>query len=140
MDSRERLLCRRILVVEDEPLIGMAIETALADTRAQVVWTQTDRSAYQILGAQGARFDPLIADINLREGTTGYDVARFARRVDPGLSVIYISGERPDALGAFGVDGAVYLTKPFREAALVSTAAGLIRAQSSIDCPMPRPV
>ena len=67
----------RVLLVEDEPLIGMSIEDALARAGASVRLARTDREAYAMLEQAVSRVDLLITDINLREGTTGYDVARF---------------------------------------------------------------
>ena len=59
-------------------------------------------------------FACMIVDVNLGAGTTGYDVARFARRIDPQLPVLYVSGQTSDAsVQANGVVGALFLAKPF---------------------------
>lgn len=58
--------------------------------------------------------------MNLGAGTTGYDVARFARQLLPEVAVVYISGEvAPTSFKAFGVRGSAFLPKPFTPAELV---------------------
>jgi DNA-binding response OmpR family regulator len=59
-------------------------------------------------------------DVNLGRGTTGFDVARFARQVIPDLSVIYITGEASaGSFMAFGVPESDYIQKPFAPGELV---------------------
>lgn len=127
----------RILLVEDEPLIGMLIEVCLDEQGAEVLWAQTDRQAYEILEAS-ARLDLLITDINLREGTTGFDVSRFARRLNGELPVIYLSGDTPGSIEMFGVEGAEFLMKPVTEAKLLAAASALLAAADAGAAPMPR--
>src|SRR3954471_22164626 len=102
----------RVLLVEDEPLIGMSVAEALRDVGADVILTDTDRAAYAALDENRGGFSILIADINLREGTTGYDVSRFARRLNPALPIVYLSGGPPESIMAFGVPGAEFVSKP----------------------------
>lgn len=60
------------------------------------------------------------AHIPVGPEATGFDVARFARRVIPDLFVIYMSGATTNAsLDAFGVPGGEFLQKPFRPQALL---------------------
>jgi CheY-like chemotaxis protein len=127
----------RILLVEDEPLIGMIIQVFLEEQGAQVFWAQTDRHAYEILESS-AKLDLLITDINLREGTTGFDVSRFARRLNGSLPVIYLSGDAPGSIASFGVDGAEFLLKPVTETKLLVAASALLAPAGAGDAPMPR--
>lgn len=127
----------RILLVEDEPLIGMIVQACLEEEGAEVFWAQTDRHAYEILETS-SRLDLLITDINLREGTTGFDVSRFARRLNDSLPVIYLSGDAPGSLDSFGVDGAEFLLKPVTEAKLLSAAAALLPIAEGEGVRMPR--
>jgi DNA-binding response OmpR family regulator len=118
----------RVLLVEDEPLIGMSIEDALARAGAAVHLARTDRDAYAALEETAAGTDLLITDINLREGTTGYDVARFARRLNPALGVLYLSGGSPESAMSFGVDGAEFIAKPVTESSLISNVERMTQA------------
>jgi CheY-like chemotaxis protein len=54
----------------------------------------------------------LVADINLGKGTTGFDVARRARQLNPDIKVIYITGQAAQ-VGKFGVEDAEMFPKPF---------------------------
>jgi DNA-binding response OmpR family regulator len=125
----------RVLLVEDEPLIGMSIEDALARAGAGVRLARTDQEAYAAL--EQASIDLLITDINLREGTTGFDVARFGRRLNAALGVLYLSGGSPESAISFGVDGAEFLAKPVTEPKLIATAERMIGRAQPIACPPP---
>lgn len=120
-----------ILLVEDEPLIGMIVQTCLEEQGASVLWSTTDRGAYEAIERDGRGLDLLITDINLREGTTGFDVARRARASNPAMRVIYLSGEVGSDL-PFGVDGALFLTKPVSEQRLIEAVMGLTEPQAAL--------
>jgi len=111
-----------ILLVEDEPLIGTLISEWLAENGAEARWVPTDTEAYRLLEDHGDNIDVLITDINLRLGTTGFDVARFARKLNDRLPVIYLSGEviAADNIPNWCVDRALFLTKPVRPGQLIN--------------------
>lgn len=104
----------RVLVVDDDP--GL-LEMVLEDLRKygfDVVGARSDRAAYKALESAPA-FDVLVVDIDLGLGTTGFDVARAARRRNPKARIIYMSGEaNAQSWVAFGVPGSDYISKPFR--------------------------
>ena len=104
----------QILLVEDETFIAEMIQDALEDRGLEVTSAHTDSGAYAILEGEAHSFTVLIADINLGPGTTGFDVARFARQTDPDLSILYVSGQASrESFKTFGVPGAGFLAKPF---------------------------
>lgn len=111
-----------ILLVEDEPLIGALISEWLAENGAEMRWVPTDTEAYHVLEDDRDHIDVLITDINLRLGTTGFDVARFARKLNDRLPVIYLSGEAIDTgnVPNCSVEGALFLTKPVRPGQLIN--------------------
>lgn len=121
---------RRILVVEDEPLIGLSLKQSLLDWGAEVVWVQTDKAAYVALKDQVSPFDTLILDIDLGAGTTGFDIARFARRSNPRVGIIFSSGSPPDWMHSFGVAGAMFVQKPCTDAAML-TAVALVHSEKT---------
>jgi DNA-binding response OmpR family regulator len=133
----ECLARARILLVEDEPLIGMMAHALLAEHGAEVDWVQTDREAYRMIEANASSIHLLITDINLREGTTGFDISRFARRLSSSMPVIYVSGEQREALVNFAVEGATFLCKPVAEAVLLQAVE---QALSNDSCPLSQPV
>ena len=103
----------RALVVEDDQAICELISDTLALAGFEAHCVQTDRDAYAALAERPA-IDALVLDINLGRGTTGYDIARFARQSMPGLAVIYVSGEASEtSFSAFGVPDSVFVAKPF---------------------------
>jgi CheY-like chemotaxis protein len=101
-----------VLLVEDEADVREVIEEAFAERELAVLSATTDVEAYKLLAEDARRFAVLVADINLGAGTTGFDVARRARSLNPKLEVIYITGHAAH-LGRFGVDRAVMFPKPF---------------------------
>ena len=103
----------RVLIVEDEARICEMLSDMLESEGFESHCVQSDRGAYEALQHERA-FACMIVDVNLGPGTTGYDVARYARRIDPTLPVIYVSGQTsPDSFKANGVPGSLFLPKPF---------------------------
>ena len=100
----------RILVVEDEPAVCALINDLLEGEGYIVRCCSNDRDAYEALREP---FDALVVDINLGRGTTGFDVARRARRHDPEVGVVYVTGGPPESVAVHGVHGAVLVRKPF---------------------------
>jgi len=105
---------RRILVVDDDEALCALLADALGgEENLEVICAHTDRIAYGLIPTLPT-FRALVVDVDLGAGTTGFDVARFARRVIPDLLVIYVSGATSNAsLEAFGVPDAQFLQKPF---------------------------
>lgn len=104
---------RRVLVVEDDQAIGELIGDLLTALGFQAVYVRTDRQAYDVLPTLPT-FSAILVDVNLGTGTTGFDVARFARQVIPEIAVIYVSGQAsPTSFKAFGVPDSAFVAKPF---------------------------
>ena len=114
-----------VLLVEDEADVRALIEDAMQDCGLGVRSAASDAAAYAILEKEAPSFDLLVADINLGQGTTGFDVARRARALNPDLRVIYITGHAAH-LGKFGVEGAEMFPKPFNPRELAQRAVSVI--------------
>lgn len=111
--ARQVSSVRRILVVEDEHQVCELISDMLGGDDLEVACVNSDGDAYRQLSRRGA-FSAILVDINLGAGTTGFDVARFARQMDPALPVIYVSGQSTRAsFNAFGVPHSLFVEKPF---------------------------
>lgn len=106
-----------VLVVEDEAEVRKLIEEAFVQAGLSVASAPTDASAYSLLEQEPRSFAVLVADINLGKGTTGFDVARRARQLNPGIKVIYITGQAAQ-VGKFGVADGEMFPKPFSPVAL----------------------
>ncbi|MFN3727679.1 MAG: response regulator [Allosphingosinicella sp.] len=105
----------KVLIVEDEFLIGLELEHALEAHGYRVVGVVADYPGAIALAAQ--RPDVALIDINLRDGPTGPLIARELARI-AGASIVFVTAnprqvEGPVA-GALGV-----VTKP-AESALVA--------------------
>jgi CheY-like chemotaxis protein len=111
--ARRIFLVRRVLVVEDDSSVRDLIMDMLGPETFVFEGVGNDREAYARLDG-ASNLDGLIVDVNLGAGTTGFDVARFARKRNPDLPVVYISGEPVEAsFRAYGVPGSLFLAKPF---------------------------
>lgn len=116
----------RVLVVEDDGQICELLVDMLEAHGREAHCVQSDRGAYETL-QHDRGFACMIVDVNLGSGTTGYDVARFARRIDPQLAVIYISGETsPASFKANGVPASLFLAKPFTIDELLEQVSKLV--------------
>jgi two-component system response regulator QseB len=102
----------RILLAEDDPVLGQALVTGLGHEGCSVQWLRDGIDAYAAL--QKDRPDALVLDIGL-PGLSGLDLLHRLRQADTELPVIVISayGETSDRIRGldFGADD--YLAKPF---------------------------
>lgn len=108
----------RILVVEDEPLLAMTLEASLLDAGHQVVGTAATASrALEI--AEKATPELALVDINLRDGSSGIDVAReLLRRW--GAPSLFVSGQSRAAHA--NQDAALgYIDKPYTPETVVAS-------------------
>lgn len=110
-----------VLLVEDEAEVRELIEEAFDARGVKLMSAASDKAAYTVLEESASAFELLIADINLGVGTTGFDVARRARQLNPNLAVIYITGHAAH-LNRFGVPGGQMYPKPFVASELVDEA------------------
>ena len=118
-----------ILVVEDEPLILLDVETALQEAGFEVVTAHNAAEAIAAFDAQPDEFKGLVPDIRLGAGQSGWDVARHLRQANSTLPVIYVSGDSAIHWGAEGVPESVMITKPFVLPQIITALATLLNAQ-----------
>jgi DNA-binding response OmpR family regulator len=124
--QRDLRAALRVLVVEDEAGICELLSDMLEADGFHSHCVQTDRGAYEAL-RHDRHFACMVVDVNLGSGTTGYDVARFARRIDAALPVIYVSGQTsPVSFEANGVPGSLFLAKPFTTDELLEQVRKLV--------------
>jgi len=117
----------RVLIVEDEPEMCALLSDIVGDDGFAAHCVQSDRAAYAAL--RGLRDDCacMIVDVNLGSGTTGYDVARFARRLRPELPVIFVSGQTSElSYQSNGVPGSLFVPKPFTPGELIDRVRKLV--------------
>lgn len=121
---------RRVLVVEDEPLIAMLLEDMLLDMGASVAGVaDTVAAALEQVAAADGSLDAAVLDMNLRGRPVDPVADLLAER---GVPFVFASGYGADA--ASGRHSAVpVLAKPFRREALEVALRSLLDApQGSI--------
>ena len=118
--KRERAI-RRIVVVEDEPLIAFDIEHMLGEAGYEVVATvDTLADVTRLIGEEA--IDLILCDIQLRGDGDGMDVARAAAAKN--VPVLFVSGNCPVDAQTLGVG---CLAKPYSEKTLKSALTALDR-------------
>lgn len=102
---------QRILIVEDEHAIGIALATAARRIGLLPELAPTARAALQ--AAQTTRFDAIILDIGLPD-LSGLDVLTRLRAQDPRLPILIITAHATldHAITAQKSGATLYLTKP----------------------------
>jgi CheY-like chemotaxis protein len=105
----------RILLVEDEMLVRELAFEDLSDAGYDVVAANDGDEALAIL-RHDVTFDLLFTDIKMPSAIDGRELAVEAKRVMPGLKVIYASGLAD--IGQAGA-GERYLPKPYRRETLL---------------------
>ncbi len=116
------------LVVDDDSAVCELICEGLRDRGVSAECVNTDTAAYRRITALPT-LNALILDINLASGTTGYEVARFARQVIPEVAVFYLSGEvAPGSFHASGVPRSEFLEEPFAPDEIAERTSRKLRA------------
>lgn len=116
----------RILLVEDDPLIGASLQRALDANGYSADWV-TDGAA-ALAAARSGRPSLVLLDLGLPD-TDGVDLARALLTLDPTLPVVMLTARAEEADIVTGLHaGAVdYVTKPFRLAELLARVQAHLR-------------
>ena len=119
----------RILLVEDDTMIGSAVQGALKDAGYAADWVRTGPAALATLRAQHC--DMVLLSLGL-PGTDGMDLLRSLRGGGNDVPVLIITAR--DALEARlrGLDGGAddYLVKPFEIAELLARKRAVTRRRA----------
>jgi two-component system OmpR family response regulator len=115
-----------ILLVEDEALILLDVETALVEAGFEVVCAKNAAEALKQFDAEPAKFAGLVTDIRLGDGKSGWDIARHVRETSPSMPVVYMSGDSAFEWHAQGVPDSVMIQKPFVIAQIITALSQLL--------------
>lgn len=115
---RERKI-KRLLIVEDEPLIAFDNEHMLVAAGYEVVAT-VDCYADAARVIDAAALDLVLSDLSLAGEGTGIDVARAARA--RGVPVLFVSASHPGEAAQHAI---ACLAKPYDERALRTALAAV---------------
>ncbi|KQX18236.1 two-component system sensor histidine kinase/response regulator [Sphingomonas sp. Root50] len=104
----------RVLVVDDEPTVRMLVVDALAELGYACLEAPDGAAGLRILEADSG-IDLLITDVGLPGGLNGRQVAEAARKMQPDLKILFITGYAENAVLNHGhvERGMEVLTKPF---------------------------
>jgi CheY-like chemotaxis protein len=118
-----------ILVIEDDPDVRDLAVLMLESLGYQVVEAPDAASADRILAA-GHPVDLVLSDVVLPGGISGPDFAEAARRADPNLKIIFMSGYPAESamLSDFLGSDSILLNKPFRKSQLATAL------RQALDC------
>ena len=125
----------RILLVEDDPMIGAAIHGALRDEAYAADWVRNGQMALTTLADQ--RYDLVLLDLGL-PGKDGLDVlASLRARHDPVPLVIITARDGLDDR-LRGLDGGAddYVVKPFAMAELLARMRAVLRRKGGQSAPL----
>jgi two-component system, OmpR family, response regulator len=120
----------RVLLVEDDRMIGAAVMQALKDAAYAVDWVTDGETALE--AAEVESYDVALLDLMLPQ-TDGQEVLRRLRRIGRRLPVIIVTArdgvdDRIDGLD-LGADD--YLVKPFEIGELLARMRAVLRRQGS---------
>ena len=119
----------RLLVVEDDAGIGVAMQRALENAGYAVDRAATVAAAWEVVDPP----DLVLLDLGLPDGD-GLDVAREYLRRWPTLPILMLTARAEEMDVVIGLDSgaADYLTKPFRLAELLARIRAQLRRPSAV--------
>jgi DNA-binding NtrC family response regulator len=123
-----KTLCQRVLVVEDELIIGEIAAEALSDAGYEVFTAASAEEAGIIL--RDVSVDVLFTDIDLG-GQDGFELAQAALSLQPLLLVILTSGRSRICHGLCESAGVPFLAKPYRLTDLVEMVERALKAAAT---------
>jgi len=118
---------KRILLIEDEPLVSMELEGELAAAGCGVIGPAATLEHARTLVEEG-KYDAALVDVNLK----GQPVDELAALLtEKNCPFAFVTGYGRDALPE-AFRGVAVLAKPFSSAQLLATAEGLLHPSSSV--------
>lgn len=116
------VLNARVLIVEDEFLIALQIESILLSAGCEVVGVLADRSGLETVDEQP---EVALVDLNLRDGPTGCDIAHeLARRF--GTRIVYVTAN-PGQIARPAPTAVGIVHKPFSQLAIEAAVGRALR-------------
>ncbi|KJJ95846.1 XRE family transcriptional regulator [Pseudomonas sp. 21] len=125
----------RILLVEDDPMIGDAVEGALKDAGYAVDWVTNGLTALSAMSAQA--YDQVLLDLGL-PGRDGLSVLDSIRSQDNPVPLVIITARDSLEDRLRGLDGGAddYLLKPFEMAELLARMRAIMRRKGGAASPI----
>ena len=124
----------RVLVVEDDPMIGRAVVNGMQDAGYAVDWVRDGAAAELALGH--ATYDLALLDLGLPR-KDGLEVLKSVRRARSDVPVLIITARDAvaDRIAGLDVGADDYLVKPFDLDELLARARAVIRRRAGRGSP-----
>ncbi|MHB8573487.1 MAG: response regulator [Candidatus Dormibacteria bacterium] len=121
---------KKILVVDDEPMIRKAIKLACEKEGYEIVEAENGTDALKAVEADKPNL--VLLDLMLPD-ISGFDVCRDIRKADPRVPIIILSAktEEIDIVVGLEIGADDYITKPFRARELLARIAAHLRKARS---------
>ncbi len=125
----------RVLLVEDDPMIGEAIREALKDGSYAVDWIRNGQTALETLACQ--EYDLVLLDLGL-PGKDGMDVLNSLRASNNRVPLLIITARDGVEERIRGLDTGAddYLLKPFHMAELLARMRAVFRRKGGTASPV----
>jgi two-component system OmpR family response regulator len=125
----------RVLLVEDDPMIGEAIKGALKDASYAADWVKNGQTALTTLGCQ--HYDLVLLDLGL-PGKDGLEVLTSIRAKDNPIPLLIITARDGLDDRLRGLDGGAddYVLKPFEMAELLARMRAVLRRKGGNAAPV----
>mgnify|MGYP001420700780 FL=1 len=125
----------RVLLVEDDPMIGEAIQGALKDASYAADWVKDGQTALTTLGCQ--HYDLVLLDLGL-PGKDGLEVLAGIRAKDNPIPLLIITARDGLDDRLRGLDGGAddYVSKPFQMAELLARMRAVLRRKGGTAAPV----
>jgi two-component system OmpR family response regulator len=124
----------RVLLVEDDPMIGEAIQGALKDVSYATDWVKNGQTALNTIVCQN--YDLILLDLGL-PGKDGLEVLNVIRAKDNPVPLLIITARDGLDDRIRGLDGGAddYVLKPFEMTELLARMRAVMRRKSGIASP-----
>ena len=125
----------RVLLVEDDPMIGEAIRVALKDASYAADWVKNGQTALDTLDCQ--QYDFVLLDLGL-PGKDGLEVLNAIRGKDNSVPLLIVTARDGLDDRLRGLDGGAddYVLKPFEMAELLARMRAVLRRKGGMATPV----
>ncbi|WP_415890711.1 response regulator [Neptuniibacter sp. SY11_33] len=124
----------KLLLIEDDPLIGHGVSQAMSESNQNIEWIQQGAGALDLL--KSGDYDALLLDLGLPD-IGGFEILRQIRQAGLGIPVIVITARDgvDDRINGLDLGADDYLIKPFSIAELQARLRAISRRNQGAGTP-----